>query len=975
MNYAIGTSELHTAALAGDFDAFSTLLASGADINALDTEGSTVLMCAIAGTDWRTLDASDASFMTPGRLRIIQTIIEHPDASLYTLNAPHRAMNGVTPLGMASWLNYPSVVRTLVEDSKGTVSVNGADGTGVTALMYAARDGGVDVGDILISNGARPDFRDRNHRTSTQFALPHPQMLWLCENALRRHRSRESQNPEKCRLAATSTPLLPLLAASLSCESVRAPSLDNFAKDTMTRLTNSLVRAIITIDLKAIHSLLFPAPVSPPALSASLTIPPPASVADSSPRNSTICLSWPSPPSFLPPVLVNRLDRGGWAPVHHCAAAPYPSITVLDALYCAGADVSLFTDQEHYSPLHCFARYARVCERPPSTPDSENSDISDPALHLYRFAVHLVRDLQAPLSARDKDGETPLHVAAEHGASIDVLAVLLELDTARRVCALRNARGLTPLEVAQPHFRLAFGAELDALRPQSALSTRTVRPLHPTASLSSIASVPECPATPTPGSTFASRPALTVDCTISPELPAMTDDEAVGAAHVLLANLRMPHPYPGLIVETARLARAIVRHHNARVASATRGLDALRASVARIRTSKMRVDGLVHGELVRRGVEALPLPSALREARNRNRDSDDSQMTAVSLCVDCKADAEVAGDGAQDAARDQNQTPVDSDMANDATIASAVVPLPAFADSPHSSFVVVPNTVSGANTPEPDILQSSEPARVIRRKTKSLFKRKASDGTARWTTWLRRKTKSEDGESPPASAADEEVPSDEETVAWDGSPVDELTPELPPSPIQTHARDPTDTVLCSANILLATASKDLRAIEQSLDTAEIFLQSTAASISRAERVIGRTLKKLEAVASIRPPSSATPYAQPPTSSPPSAFSSPDTSPIVPTRACVSLSARPRSRWRTASDASLFTIPPSARSSCVDLPTPADTEEDQDTRMVRRLLLRKIDAGLEGALAEIDRMAAWLPIAREAVFHIKRRCYL
>ena len=44
-----------------------------------------------------------------------------------------------------------------------------------------------------LSHGARPDFRDHNYRSSIQFSLKHPQILWLCESILRRHRWRESQ--------------------------------------------------------------------------------------------------------------------------------------------------------------------------------------------------------------------------------------------------------------------------------------------------------------------------------------------------------------------------------------------------------------------------------------------------------------------------------------------------------------------------------------------------------------------------------------------------------------------------------------------------------------------------------------------------------------------------------------------------------------------------------------------------------------
>jgi hypothetical protein len=77
----------------------------------------------------------DSSFLTPKRLNTIQLLLGHPDISLFTLNAPQSSMNGVIPLGMAAWLNLPDVVRLLLEDSAHTVSVDGMDSHGATALM------------------------------------------------------------------------------------------------------------------------------------------------------------------------------------------------------------------------------------------------------------------------------------------------------------------------------------------------------------------------------------------------------------------------------------------------------------------------------------------------------------------------------------------------------------------------------------------------------------------------------------------------------------------------------------------------------------------------------------------------------------------------------------------------------------------------------------------------------------------------
>lgn len=130
------------------------------------------------------------------------------------------------------------------------------------------------------------------------------------------------------------------------------------------------------------------------------------------------------------PVLVNRPDSVGWSPVHYCVSVPLPCIDVLDALYCAGAEVALFTTHEHFTALHVLAQSAHL---PSDDPEHVES--------LYHFTVHLICDLRAPLSARDKNDETCIHLAAERGQCIELLAFFLEFDTTGSIRELRNSRG------------------------------------------------------------------------------------------------------------------------------------------------------------------------------------------------------------------------------------------------------------------------------------------------------------------------------------------------------------------------------------------------------------------------------------------------------------------------------------------------------------------------------------------------------
>ncbi len=130
--------------------------------------------------------------------------------------------------------------------------------------------------------------------------------------------------------------------------------------------------------------------------------------------------------------LVNAPDAEAWSPIHYCASLKQPSIEVLDILYCAGADVSLFSKTGNYTPLHCLARRKRG-------PDALRDQASNDSL--YRFVLHLVRNLRAPLQALDDNNETCVHIAAEHGDSAEILRAMLDSDLEHIVSEMRNSRG------------------------------------------------------------------------------------------------------------------------------------------------------------------------------------------------------------------------------------------------------------------------------------------------------------------------------------------------------------------------------------------------------------------------------------------------------------------------------------------------------------------------------------------------------
>lgn len=146
-----------------------------------------------------------------------------------------------------------------------------------------------------------------------------------------------------------------------------------------------------------------------------------------------------SPPALYPmsvPVLVNMPDSNGWSLVHHCCAQEWPSVDILDTLYCVGADVASFTTQEQQTPLHILARFPHF-----SSSSSAGEGEDELAHSLKQFTLHLVHDLRSPLSARDKDDETCLHIAAEHGHSTPLLSLLIDCDSNGVVRRMKNSRG------------------------------------------------------------------------------------------------------------------------------------------------------------------------------------------------------------------------------------------------------------------------------------------------------------------------------------------------------------------------------------------------------------------------------------------------------------------------------------------------------------------------------------------------------
>lgn len=78
---------------------------------------------------------SNARTSAPGRLSILSFLLKNRFLSLYTLNAPHSLFQGLTPLGMATYLNRLDVVTVLLEKGDGLVLLDGVDSQRATPIM------------------------------------------------------------------------------------------------------------------------------------------------------------------------------------------------------------------------------------------------------------------------------------------------------------------------------------------------------------------------------------------------------------------------------------------------------------------------------------------------------------------------------------------------------------------------------------------------------------------------------------------------------------------------------------------------------------------------------------------------------------------------------------------------------------------------------------------------------------------------
>ncbi|PIL29763.1 transporter [Ganoderma sinense ZZ0214-1] len=883
------------AAARADEGGVKAALARGADVNAADdATGNTTITCAIAGDSWEDVDVSDASFMPESRIHVLRTLLSSETASLYALNAPSK---GVTPLGLAAWLNIPDAIRVLLEESRGLVAVDGTDCLGVTPLMYTARDGAVEAASILLANGARPDLRDTHHRTAIHHALRHPRLLWLCESSLRKQRIREYINGNRRQLHPLPQPHVVYaqshVASSFDLSHWPAPS-----EAIISRSTAALIRAVVANDVATIYQVLFPA-------------------------------------SHRATVLVNRLDLQGWSPLHYCVSSPTPSVEVLDALFLAGADTSLYTTSKHGTPLHCLARRAQ-----------------DPlgslnAVRLHHFVYHLVRELRAPLAATDEDGETCLHTAAEHGQSMEVLIALLACDVRNVVREMKNSRGLTPLEVARPELRVAFGPEALPERSGSAASFRTIRPStsSSTSTWTTAGSSMTVPPRPQVGSYSRLEPLLDdVEASLLPQriLKNLTTvgQEAPSAGALELCGLRE------MLDETSHLGEMWVHGMHSRIQDAATDLRNARSRFNEVDTL---LEAVTHELEEVFGSDISDHRDSTDRVRRRTRDSGDSDSTAVSSRTSSTlgrkwrsmSDLQDSADGSGFG------HPTDVPELSFLVEEEETVVL-ADKVTTEKSFL---NVLLSPGTK--DLLHKSSKLSVDSGRTISPAPHKkdgTSKGTAKLKAWFRKKLRFEISDA-----------ACQPRIVVPGEP----SPGNSPAPWHAHVRTSTEELLDVSRQIIRTAGWDLSCIQGCMDDADDLLSLATNLLSQFERRFkGIIVSRQAALESARVAQLKDDPDDPFMSAIASTIRSAHPDPAIP------FPIASHARTDSGSDGSLKSS--SAGSSVISLSSTLIEAEDDDTRVLRRLLTRKVEARTDGALDATDKALAWLRIVQDTLRTLRRR---
>jgi len=170
----LGLTLLGTAALHGNLEAISLLLAKDADVNAQSSSGNSALAYAKNDATWDMLEQHDATLTNVSfdnaqetakgkrTIKVLRTYLSqhHPDSE--------RSSSGTTLLMYAAGFGSTEATTLLLAEG---ADVNAQDRNGQTALIWNTRFGGIDTMKILLANvDIDVNIQDKKERTALIWA-------------------------------------------------------------------------------------------------------------------------------------------------------------------------------------------------------------------------------------------------------------------------------------------------------------------------------------------------------------------------------------------------------------------------------------------------------------------------------------------------------------------------------------------------------------------------------------------------------------------------------------------------------------------------------------------------------------------------------------------------------------------------------------------------------------------------------------
>ena len=192
-----GWTALMFAAQEGHAKVAKVFLSAGVNPNAVDKDGRTVLMVA-AGHGYTEVakalldaGANPNAAADNGVTALMGAAgLGHSKVAKVLLDAganPDLALNSATALTLAEQeTSNPNIFgRALLN------AINGANGEGLTALMFAAQEGHAEVAKVLLDNGANPDLSDSLGNTAWDYIKGKRRLELVFENHLEEWRKKQ----------------------------------------------------------------------------------------------------------------------------------------------------------------------------------------------------------------------------------------------------------------------------------------------------------------------------------------------------------------------------------------------------------------------------------------------------------------------------------------------------------------------------------------------------------------------------------------------------------------------------------------------------------------------------------------------------------------------------------------------------------------------------------------------------------------